>query len=154
MSTTSYQQHPDDSTRILLVEDNPGDVRLLQEAFKTAEAKTSLSIVNTGEDAIDFLKQQGEYEQADLPDIVLLDLDLPQKGGCEVLEIIRDESPLQGLPVLMLTVSSDNEDIARCYEADANAYLTKPTDPTEFSEIVKAIEEFWLQRVRLPPIIQ
>lgn len=137
---------------ILLVEDDPGDVRLMREAFETTEAETTLRVVTTGEDALECLRRQGEYEQAPFPDMVLLDLDLPGKSGCELLETIREDAKLRCLPVIVLTISDANEDIAKCYAAGANAYLTKPTDPDDFSDVVAAVESFWIKRAQLPPI--
>jgi len=137
---------------ILLVEDNPGDARLTQEAFKEIDCETTIHIVTNGDDALKFLTQQGAYESASLPDFVLLDLNLPGKDGCDVLEAIRNDSQLRPLPVIMLTSSGASEDIARCYNARANAYLTKPTDPAEFIMLAEAVERFWFKRVQLPPI--
>lgn len=146
------QQNSDNSVDILLAEDNPGDVRLTREALKTTAGSTRLPVVNNGADAIDFVKQRGEYEETPAPDLVLLDLNLPEKDGCEVLKTIREEPPFRLLPVIMLTSSEDSEDIERCYEADANAYLTKPTDPSQFFSLVTAVKRFWFDKAQLPPI--
>jgi CheY-like chemotaxis protein len=148
----STQPRSDEPLKILLVEDNPGDVRLTQEAFKTTERETTLRILTTGDDAVDFLTPRGSHEMSTRPDLVLLDLNLPGKDGCEVLETIRNTSTIHHLPVIMLTSSTADEDIAKCYTACANAYLTKPTDPDEFAEVVDAIEQFWFEQVQLPPV--
>lgn len=135
---------------ILLVEDNPGDVRLIQEAFKTTDRETTLHAITDGDDAMEFLTQQTTEDS--LPDLVLLDLNLPGKSGCEILRTIRDEPQLQHLPVIMLTSSRANEDVTRCYETGANAYLTKPDDMAAFSSLVETVERFWFERARLPPV--
>lgn len=133
---------------ILLVEDNPGDVRLLEEAFKETEIDQTHRVFTNGDAALDFLLQSSEPSY---PDLILLDLDLPGKDGCEVLEILREKPQLEWLPVIMLSGSSDSEDVERCYNAKANAYLTKPTDPSEFVSIVEAVEQFWCKQATLPP---
>lgn len=150
---------PDQNTRptgdridILLVEDNPGDARLTEEAFKSTATETALHIVTTGDDAVEFLRQRGEFEEAPFPAIVLLDLNLPGGDGCEVLDTLRDDPQLQRLPVMMLTSSEAEEDIVRCYEARANAYLTKPDTIEEFNTIADTIEQFWFKQVKHPPI--
>lgn len=148
----STQPRSDETVEILHVEDSPGDARLTQEAFKETDGEMTLHVVPNGDTALDFLTQQGAYESASLPDLVLLDLDLPGKDGCDVLEAIRDDPQLRRLPVIMLTGSEDSEDIARCYNAQANAYLTKPTDPAEFTALAEAVEQFWLKQVQLPPL--
>ncbi|WP_226011377.1 response regulator [Halomicrobium salinisoli] len=152
MSASVHQQQSDEPVEILLAEDNPGDVRLLREAFEVTGIETTFHVVNTGEAAEDFLKGQGDYEGSSLPDIVLLDLNLPRKDGYDVLETIRDDDRLQYLPVLILTSSSAEEDIQRCYAADANAYLTKPTGMDDFRDVVRAVERFWLKQARLPSV--
>lgn len=149
--TSSHQSSTNNEINILLVEDNPGDIRLTREAFKAAEQEIALQTVTNGDDAVEFLQQSSDNE---LPNLILLDLNLPGRDGCEVLEVIRDDPRLKPLPVLMLTSSETEEDIARCYDARANAYLTKPTDPAEFISVVDAFERFWIERVRLPPIPQ
>lgn len=146
----SSPRRSDDVREILLIEDNPGDARLTQEACKETDCETTIHVVTNGDDALTFLTQQGAYESAPLPDVVLLDLDLPGKDGCAVLEAIRDDPQLSPVPVIMLTSSSACEDIARCYDARANAYLTKPTDLADFITLMKAIERFWFEQVQLP----
>ncbi len=136
---------------ILLVEDNPGDVRLTKEAFADGCIDNTLHVVTDGEEAMEFLFQRGEYEEAAFPDLVLLDLNLPKKSGEEVLEAIKADEELRRLPVIILTSSEAQEDVLRSYELQANAYLTKPVDPDSFLDTVRTFEEFWLQVVRLPP---
>ncbi|WP_436344477.1 response regulator [Natronorubrum sp. FCH18a] len=132
---------------ILLVEDNPGDVRLTQIAFQDAEFDVEMHIATDGIEAIDFLRD----EESPCPDFILLDLNLPRRDGFDVLEEIRNDAKLKHLPVLVLTSSTANEDIISSYEQHANAYLTKPDDPESFVELVQTVEGFWIERVRLPP---
>lgn len=132
---------------LLLVEDNPGDVRLTEEAFRDAEFDVELHVATDGIEAIDFLRDEG----SPCIDLVLLDLNLPRKDGLAVLEEIKDDSDLEHLPVLVLTSSMAEEDIVSSYEQHANAYLTKPDNPESFVELVQAVEEFWVENVRLPP---
>lgn len=132
---------------ILLVEDNPGDVRLTQEAFREAEFTVKLHVAADGIEAIDFLRG----EESPCPDLVLLDLNLPRKDGFDVLEVIRDDPQLEQLPVLVLTSSAAREDVVASYEQQANAFLTKPDSPQSFTELVEAVEEFWMENARLPP---
>ncbi|MFC7142515.1 response regulator [Halosimplex aquaticum] len=140
-----------DPADILLVEDNPGDVRLTQEAFKEGQIRNTLHVVTDGVEALDFLRRRGDHADAPLPDIVLLDLNLPRKNGDEVLDEIRSDPDLEYLPVIVLTSSEAQEDVVQSYELQANAYLTKPVDPSEFIETVRSIQQFWLSVVRLPP---
>lgn len=153
MSSTIHHRELDEPVDILLVEDNPGDIRLTQEAFRMAETntETELHAVNSGTDAIAFLSRSGEYAAVPPPDLVLLDLNLADRDGCRVLETIKTDPQHQHLPVLVLTSSDASEDVNRCYDACANAYLTKPMDPMELVSTVEAIERFWLESVRLPP---
>ncbi|SER73454.1 response regulator [Natrinema salaciae] len=137
--------------QILLVEDNPGDVRLTKEAFKQGRIENDLYVVTDGTEALDFLSQRGEYADAPRPDLILLDLNLPGKDGEEVLAELKDDSSLRSIPVIVLTSSRAEEDIVKSYELHANAYLTKPVDPDEFIETVRAFEKFWFSVVRLPP---
>ncbi|WP_312908283.1 response regulator [Natronosalvus caseinilyticus] len=148
-NTTVHQSSTEDEIDILLVEDNLGDIRLTREAFKSAKQKVALQTVTNGDDAVEFLRTSSDNE---LPDLILLDLNLPGRDGCEVLEMIRDDPRLKPLPVLMLTSSEAEEDVARCYDARANAYLTKPTDPAKFISLVDTFEQFWVEKARLPPI--
>ena len=140
-----------DQADILLVEDNPGDVRLTKEAFEEGQICNDLHVVTDGVAALEFLRQEGEYADAPCPDIVLLDLNLPRKNGDEVLAVIREDPDLESLPVVVLTSSGAQEDVVQSYDLQANAYLTKPVDPSTFVEIVQSFEQFWLSVVRLPP---
>ncbi len=137
--------------QILLVEDNPGDVRLTKEAFKQGRIENDLHVVSDGTEALDFLTQRGDYADAPRPDLVLLDLNLPGKDGEDVLEELKDDPALRSIPVIVLTSSRAEEDVVKSYELHANAYLTKPVDPDEFIETVRAFEKFWFSVVRLPP---
>ena len=136
---------------ILLVEDNPGDVRLTREAFKQGRINSELHVVTDGQAALDFLYRRGEYEGAPRPDLVLLDLNLPGVDGLEVLEEMKADPDLRRIPVIILTSSEAEEDIVRSYEEAANAYLTKPVTPDEFTDLVRTFEAFWFELVRLPP---
>jgi CheY-like chemotaxis protein len=140
-----------DPIDILLVEDNPGDVRLTQEAFKEGQINNTLHVVRDGEAALDFLYQRGEHADAARPSLVLLDLNLPKVSGMEVLDKIKDDPDLRCLPVIILTGSEAEEDIIRGYELHTNAYLTKPVTPDEFIELVQSFEDFWFTLVRFPP---
>ena len=140
-----------DPADILLVEDNPGDVRLTKEALKDGEIANTLHVVNDGVEALDFLYQRGEYEDAPRPDVVLLDLNLPRKNGDEVLEEINDDPELAKIPVIILTSSQAQEDVVKTYELHANAYLRKPVDPDGFIETVRSFQSFWLEVIQLPP---
>lgn len=135
---------------VLLVEDNPGDVRLTEEALQDGKIDNTLYVVHDGVEAVDFLLQQGSYTDAPRPDLVLLDLNLPRKNGDEVLEEIRQYRELKTIPVIVLTGSKAQEDVVRSYELCANAYLTKPVDPMAFIEVVQELEHFWLTVVRVP----
>ena len=135
---------------ILLVEDNPGDVRLTREAFKEGQINNDLVVVRDGEAALDFLYQRDEYAEASRPDLILLDLNLPKIGGLEVLDAIKGDPSLRSIPVIILTGSESEEDIIRGYNAHSNAYLTKPVTPDGFIELVRTFEDFWLTLVHLP----
>ena len=145
------EQRSGDPADILLVEDNPGDVRLTREAFKEGQLANTLHVVTDGVEALDFLYQRGEYADAPRPDIVLLDLNLPRKNGDEVLEEVENDPDLSRIPVIILTSSEAEEDIIKSYDHCANAYLTKPVDPDEFIDVVRSFKSFWLSVVRLPP---
>jgi CheY-like chemotaxis protein len=136
---------------ILLVEDNPGDVRLTQEALKEGKVMNVLNTVGDGEEALAYLRRQGAYAQATRPDLVLLDLNLPKKSGREVLEEIKEDPDLKRIPVVILTVSEAEQDIIKSYNLHANCYITKPVNLEQFIEVVKSIEDFWLTVVMLPP---
>ena len=136
---------------ILMVEDNPGDVRLTQEALKDAKVSNTLRVVEDGAAALDYLHQRGEYAGAPRPDLILLDLNLPKKNGRDVLEEIKRDDHLKSIPVVILTTSQAEEDVVRAYSLHANCYITKPVDFTQFAKIVRTIEDFWLSIVTLPP---
>ncbi len=136
---------------ILLVEDNPGDVRLTQETLKDFKVLNHLSVVGNGVEAMAFLRREGKYAQASRPDLILLDLNLPRKDGREVLTEIKVDEQLKRIPVVILTTSSAEQDILNTYEHHANCYITKPVDLDQFSAVVKSIEEFWFTIVKLPP---
>ncbi len=136
---------------ILLVEDNPGDVRLAEEALKESKVRNKLFIVEDGVEAMAFLRNQGRYADAPRPDLILLDLNLPRKSGREVLTELKTDENLRRIPVVVLTVSKAEEDIIKCYDDHANCYITKPLDFTQFMDVTKSIEEFWLTIVKLPP---
>ena len=138
------------SPEILLVEDNPGDVRLTREALKESKLHNNLSVVEDGAEALAFLRRQGRYANAPRPDILLLDLNLPRIDGRQVLEEIKNDDDLKRIPVVVLTTSSAEEDILRSYKLHANAYVTKPVDLDQFMNAVRQIDEFFVQVVRLP----
>lgn len=135
---------------ILLVEDNPADVRLTEENFKESKLKNHLHVVNDGVEAMAYLRGEGNYANAVRPDLILLDLNLPKKNGQEVLAEIKEDNELKKIPVVILTVSKADEDILRAYNLHANCYITKPIDLEQFNKIVKSIEEFWFSIVKLP----
>ncbi|MDY6864446.1 MAG: response regulator [Halobacteriota archaeon] len=135
---------------ILLVEDNPGDVRLTQEAFKEGKIKNNLYVAKDGVEAIEFLRHQGEYSDSPRPDLILLDLNMPRKSGKEVLEEVKADEGLRRIPVVILTTSKAEEDIFRSYDLHANCFITKPVDMDQFIDVVKFIESFWFTVVRLP----
>lgn len=136
---------------ILLVEDNPADVRLTKEALKDAKIVNNLSVVNDGVEAIAFLRHLDKYKTAPRPDIILLDLNLPKKDGREVLAEIKADDKLKSIPVVVLTISKAEEDILKTYKLYANCYVTKPVDLEQFLKVTKSIEDFWLGIVKLPP---
>jgi len=136
---------------ILLVEDNEGDARLAIEALKDAKVKNNLSWVKDGVEALQFLRREGEHVDAPHPDVILLDLNLPKKDGREVLAEIKEDDSLRRIPVVILTVSQAEEDIIRTYDLHANCFITKPLDLEQFMRVVRAIEDFWLSIVKLPP---
>jgi two-component system, chemotaxis family, response regulator Rcp1 len=137
---------------LLLVEDNPGDVRLTQEALKEGGLPVHLSVAYDGVEALDFLFHRGPYGKAPVPDLILLDLNLPRKNGREVLSEIKEDPDLKRIPVLVMTTSHAEQDIQKAYSLNANCYITKPMDLDEFLRIVHSIEEFWLKTVTLPDI--
>ena len=137
--------------QILLVEDNPGDSRLIQEMLKDSKVLNDLHVVCDGAEAMAFLRRGGDYAGAARPDLILLDLNLPRKDGREVLAELKADEDLKRIPVVILTVSSDEADILKTYNMHANCYITKPMDLNQFVKVVKSIEDFWLTIVKLPP---
>jgi CheY-like chemotaxis protein len=135
---------------ILLVEDNSGDARLAKEALKESKIKNQLYIVNDGMAAIDFLFKKNDYKDAPRPDLIILDLNLPKKDGCEVLAEVKADEDLKRIPVVVLTISKAEEDILKTYNLHANCYITKPLNFDKFIEVIKSIEDFWLTVVELP----
>ena len=136
---------------ILLVEDNPGDVRLTQEAFKESKIYNRIHVVYDGVEALAFLHRKGEYADVPRPDVILLDLNLPKKDGREVLAEIKKDPKLKRIPVVILTTSEAEQDIVKTYNLHANCYITKPVDLERFITVVKSIETFWFGVVKLPP---
>lgn len=135
---------------ILLVEDNPGDIRLTKEVLKEGKIRNDLSVVMDGEEALLFLKKTGKYKDVKTPDIILLDLNLPKKDGRQVLAEIKSDPVLMLIPVIVLTTSSAEKDIMNMYAIHANCYITKPVDFDQFINVVRSIENFWLSIVKLP----
>jgi len=138
------------SIEVLLVEDNEGDARLAREALREGKIRNTIHHVSDGVEAMAFLRRQGRYRDAPRPDLVLLDLNLPRKDGREVLAEVKTDDSLKRIPVVILTVSSAEEDVLRSYNLHANCYITKPIDFVQFMKVVRSIEEFWLTIVKLP----
>jgi len=141
---------PSDPIEVLLVEDNPADVRLTRLALQGGAIEKHLSIAADGESALAFLRQQGPYADSPRPDLILLDLNLPRKNGQETLREIKEDPELRSIPVVILTSSKAEEDIVRSYQLHANCYITKPVDFTRFVQVVRSIEDFWFTVVRRP----
>ncbi|NJD61529.1 MAG: response regulator [Deltaproteobacteria bacterium] len=135
---------------ILLVEDNPGDVRLTEEALKEGKVINHLTVAWDGEEAMAILRREGKHAKAPRPDILFLDLNLPKKDGREVLEEIKKDPKLKIIPVVVLTTSQDEQDVLKSYKLHANCYITKPVDLTQFMNVVSTIEDFWFSIVVLP----
>ena len=135
---------------VLLVEDSPGDVALTVEALREARVETKLHVVRNGEDALSFLSREGAYAEAPKPDLVLLDLNLPRKSGREVLAEMKADERLRRIPVVILSTSTNEDDISAAYDLAANCYVAKPVDLDEFVNVIRAIDDFWLSFVRLP----
>ena len=135
---------------VLLVEDNPGDVRLTLEVFKESKMHNNLSSVGDGVEALAFLRREGKYIQSPRPDLILLDLNLPKKDGREVLAEIKEDPDLRRIPVVVLTTSQAEQDVLRSYNLHANCYISKPIDLEQFITVVRSIEDFWLAIVKLP----
>ncbi|WP_414647549.1 response regulator [Cellulomonas sp.] len=135
---------------VLLVEDDPGDVLMTREAFEDNKVANRLAVVSDGVSALAFLRKEGEHADAPTPDLVLLDLNLPRMDGREVLEAMKGDDALRSIPVVVLTTSEAEEDVVRSYSLHANAYVTKPVDFERFIEVVRQIDEFFVEVVRLP----
>jgi len=135
---------------VLLVEDNPGDVRLTQEALTDGKILNNISVVEDGVEALQYLKREGKYSRVARPDLVLLDLNLPKKDGREVLREIKGDDTLRRIPIVILTTSKEEQDIFKSYDLGASCFITKPVDLDQFIEVVHSIENFWLTVVSLP----
>lgn len=144
------QQDNSKMVDILLVEDNEGDARLAMEAMRDSKIRNKMHHVSDGEEAMAFLHKEGKYTNVSRPDLVLLDLNLPKKDGRQVLAEIKEDDELKRIPVVILTVSSAEEDILKMYNLHANCYITKPIDLSQFMKVVHSIEDFWLTIVKLP----
>lgn len=136
---------------ILLVEDNPGDIRLTREALRDSKIRNNLAVVEDGVEAMAYLRREGQYADSVRPDIILLDLNLPRMDGREVLREIKSDDTLKRIPVVILTTSESEDDILRSYDLHANCYIAKPVDFNRFITIVHTIENFWFSIVKLPP---
>lgn len=154
MNTSDPQKENRKRFRLLLIEDNPGDVRLTQEAFSEGSIPINMDVVMDGEEAIKFLRKQGEYATASTPDLILLDLNLPKKDGRQVLEEIKSDDLLKLIPVVILTTSNAEVDIRMSYNAHANCFINKPVDFDNFFDIIQKVEEFWLQTAILPSSVR
>jgi two-component system, chemotaxis family, response regulator Rcp1 len=139
-----------DPIEILLVEDNPGDVRLTREALREGKIHNNLAVVEDGVEALRYLRGEGPHAGAPRPDVILLDLNLPRKDGREVLEEVKADPELRTIPVVVLTSSDAERDVVRAYDLHANCYVTKPVDLEQFINVVKSIESFWFSIVKLP----
>lgn len=135
---------------ILLIEDNPGDVRLTLEALKAGKLYNKVYVLNDGEKAVEYLKGKNEFKGRNLPDLILLDLNLPKLSGGEVLAIIKEDNELKHIPIIILTTSKDENDILKSYQNHANCYITKPVNFTQFSVVVEKLEDFWFSIVKIP----
>lgn len=145
-------ESPDQVTcNILLVEDNPGDIRLTEEVMRDSKVPIQLHVVRDGVEAMQFLHREAEYRDRPRPDLILLDLNLPRKDGREVLAEAKGDPNLRTIPILMLTTSKAERDVQACYDLHANCYLNKPLDLDQFMELMEVVERFWLQSVLLPP---
>jgi chemotaxis family two-component system response regulator Rcp1 len=136
---------------ILVVEDNEGDVHLMREALKRAKVSNTVHVASDGVEAMEFLRRQGPFSKAPRPDLVLLDLNLPNMDGREVLDEMKKDEILRTIPVVVVTSSAAEQDVVRTYSLNANAYVTKPVDLHQFLHVIGAVGEFWLQIVKLPP---
>jgi two-component system, chemotaxis family, response regulator Rcp1 len=136
--------------QILLVEDNEGDILLTLEAFKELKVDNNVAVVKDGAEAIEFLKREGPYAEKPLPNLILLDINMPRLNGIEVLDFIKKDEKLKCIPVVMLTTSASEADIAACYSKSANCFITKPLEFGKFLTVIKSIEAFWFNVAQLP----
>ena len=148
--TVEYQIRTTKPLDILLVEDNPGDVRLMLEILKEGEIPHDFNVVTDGEQALQYLRKEAHFTEKARPDIVFLDLNLPKMGGLEVLKAIKADPDLQSIPVVIMTSSDAQEDVERAYADHANCFITKPMDPDEFHKVAEIVRAFWLSAVKLP----
>ena len=139
-------------TKILIIEDNPADIGLIREAFELAEMRCKLEVVHDGLAALAFLQQKEPYVSVSLPDFILLDLNLPQKSGLEVLQEVKSDAKLKHIPVAVLTSSDVQEDIAKSYDLHANCFITKPWDMQQYARIMRSLGEFWFRTAVLPKV--
>lgn len=145
-----FLKNTKEKPRVLLVEDNPGDIRLTQEALKESKMDIHLDVVTDGEQAVDFLMKRGRFTEAVRPHIVLLDLNLPKKNGIEVLKEVKANDSLKKIPIIVLTTSDADHDISKAYSLHANCYLLKPVDFDDFAKAIRLIEAYWFNSVQLP----
>jgi CheY-like chemotaxis protein len=148
MNVKEFKAEP---IEILLIEDNPGDVRLIIEALRDGKVRNKITVVEDGVEALTLLRKEGKYSQVPRPDLILLDLNLPKMDGREVLAKIKADDDLKLIPVVILTSSRAEEDILKSYNSYANCYISKPVELDQFIEVAKSIENFWLSIVKLPP---
>lgn len=141
-----------DPINILLVEDNPADIRLIKEVFKDTNSNNEIFVVKDGVNVLDFLNRKSKFENVPKPDIILLDLNLPRKDGREVLKEIKENDKFKHIPIVVLTTSSSKEDVIKTYGNHANCYITKPVDFDRFLKVIKSIEDFWLKIIELPQL--
>ncbi len=135
---------------VLVIEDNEGDVRLIKEAFKDSLIVNKFSVVGDGEQALDYLNKRGKYESSTRPDLIILDLNLPKMNGFDVLTEVKSNPAIQKIPIIIFSSSTSDSDVLRSYDLKANSYVSKPTDFNEFLNVVRTIDEFWFQTVKLP----
>lgn len=136
---------------ILLVEDSRADARLILEVFKEEEVNATIHVVRDGEEAMDFLLKRSPYADATTPNLILLDLNLPKKDGREVLAEIKKNADLDGIPIIILTTSQSEDDVAKCYKLQASCFVTKPIDLEHFVKVIRSLDEFWFSAVKFPP---
>ena len=137
--------------KVLLVEDSRADARLIVEVFKEEQIAVNIDVVRDGEDAMDYLNRVGQYQNVDLPDLIILDLNMPRKDGREVLAEVKADDKLNAIPIVILSTSQSDEDVMRTYKLQASCFITKPIDLEHFVKIMKSFESFWFSAVRFPP---